>query len=126
MANPASEVVIEVRDLVKTFGRRAVLNGISFKVMRGETMVIMGGSGCGKSTLLRHLIGSMKPDAGSIRIFGEEITGMSEREMDGIRRRSRVLFQSGPLHRSRSARNVALPIEEHSRVEDPIVDLVIK
>jgi phospholipid/cholesterol/gamma-HCH transport system ATP-binding protein len=127
MANPASEVVIEVRDLVKTFGRRAVLNGISFKVMRGETMVIMGGSGCGKSTLLRHLIGSMKPDAGSIRIFGEEITPMSEREMDGVRRRFGVLFQSGALLQSLTVgENVALPIEEHSRVEDTIVDLVIK
>ena len=127
VANPASEVVIEVRDLVKTFGRRAVLNGISFKVMRGETKVIMGGSGCGKSTLLRHLIGSMKPDDGSIRIFGEEITAMSEREMDGVRRRFGVLFQSGALLQSLTVgENVALPIEEHSRVEDTIVDLVIK
>ncbi len=127
MANPDTEVVIEVRDLVKTFGPRTILNGISFKVMRGETMVIMGGSGCGKSTLLRHLIGSMKPDAGSIRIFGEEITGMSERAMDGIRRRFGVLFQSGALLQSLTVgENVALPIEEHSRVEDNIVDLVIK
>jgi phospholipid/cholesterol/gamma-HCH transport system ATP-binding protein len=90
-------------------------------------MVIMGGSGCGKSTLLRHLIGSMKPDAGSIRIFGEEITAMSEREMDGVRRRFGVLFQSGALLQSLTVgENVALPIEEHSRVEDTIVDLVIK
>ena len=127
VANPETEPVIEVRDLVKTFGQRTVLNGISFKVMRGETMVIMGGSGCGKSTLLRHLIGSMKPDAGSIRVFGEEITGMSEREMDGIRRRFGVLFQSGALLQSLTVgENVALPIEEHSRVEDTIVDLVIK
>jgi phospholipid/cholesterol/gamma-HCH transport system ATP-binding protein len=126
-AKPETEVVIEVRDLVKTFGRRTVLNGISFQVLRGETMVIMGGSGCGKSTLLRHLIGSMKPDAGSIRVFGEEITGMSEREMDGIRRRFGVLFQSGALLQSLTVgENVALPIEEHSRVDDAIVDLVIK
>ena len=126
-AKPETEVVIEVRDLVKTFGRRTVLNGISFQVLRGETMVIMGGSGCGKSTLLRHLIGSMKPDAGSVRVFGEEIIGISEREMDGIRRRFGVLFQSGALLQSLTVgENVALPIEEHSRVEDTIVDLVIK
>ena len=127
VASPETEPVIEVRDLVKTFGQRTILNGISFKVRRGETMVIMGGSGCGKSTLLRHLIGSMKPDAGSIRVFGEEITGMSEREMDGIRRRFGVLFQSGALLQSLTVgENVALPIEEHSRVEGNIVDLVIK
>ncbi len=127
VASPEIEPVIEVRDLVKTFGQRTILNGISFKVRRGETMVIMGGSGCGKSTLLRHLIGSMKPDAGSIRVFGEEITGMSEREMDGIRRRFGVLFQSGALLQSLTVgENVALPIEEHSRVEGNIVDLVIK
>jgi len=124
---PETEAVIEVRDLVKAFGRRTVLNGISFQVRRGETMVIMGGSGCGKSTLLRHLIGSMRPDAGSIRVFGEEIIGMSEREMDGIRRRFGVLFQSGALLQSLTVgENVALPIEEHSRVDDAIVDLVIK
>ena len=84
LASPETGPIIEVRDLVKTFGRRTVLNGISFKVLQGETMVIMGGSGCGKSTILRHLIGSMKPDAGSIRIFGEEITGMDQQGMDRI------------------------------------------
>ena len=127
LASPETGPVIEVRDLVRTFGRRTVLNGISFKVLRGETMVIMGGSGCGKSTVLRHLIGSMKPDSGSIRIFGEEIIGMDRREMDRIRRRFGVLFQSGALLQSLTVgENVALPIQEHSRVDDSIVDLIIK
>jgi len=127
LASPETGPIIEVRDLVKTFGRRTVLNGISFKVLQGETMVIMGGSGCGKSTILRHLIGSMKPDAGSIRIFGEEITGMDQQEMDRIRRRFGVLFQSGALLQSLTVgENVALPIQEHGRVGDTIVDLVIK
>ena len=127
LASPETGPIIEVRDLVKTFGRRTVLNGISFKVLQGETMVIMGGSGCGKSTILRHLIGSMKPDAGSIRIFGEEITGMDQQGMDRIRRRFGVLFQSGALLQSLTVgENVALPIQEHGRVGDTIVDLVIK
>jgi phospholipid/cholesterol/gamma-HCH transport system ATP-binding protein len=69
----------------------------------------------------------MKPDTGSIRIFGEEITGMDQREMDRIRRRFGVLFQSGALLQSLTVgENVALPIQEHSRVDDTIVDLVIK
>jgi phospholipid/cholesterol/gamma-HCH transport system ATP-binding protein len=125
--NQDTATVIEVQDVVKKFGQRGILNGISFRVRRGETLVIMGGSGCGKSTLLRHLIGSIKPDAGSIRIFGEEITGLSEPQMDRIRRRFGVLFQSGALLQSLTVgENVALPIQEHSLVEDSIVELMVK
>jgi phospholipid/cholesterol/gamma-HCH transport system ATP-binding protein len=125
--NTENDPIIEVRGVVKKFGQRTVLNGVSFRVLRGETLVIMGGSGCGKSTLLRHLIGSLKPDAGSIRIFGEEITDLSEVEMDRIRRRFGVLFQSGALLQSLTVgENVALPIQEHSRVDDAIVELMIK
>jgi phospholipid/cholesterol/gamma-HCH transport system ATP-binding protein len=75
------ETIIEVDNLVRRFGDRAVLDELSFNVHRGETLVIMGGSGCGKSTLLRHMIGSMKPTSGSVRLFGQEITGMKEREI---------------------------------------------
>jgi phospholipid/cholesterol/gamma-HCH transport system ATP-binding protein len=126
-ANPDSQPVIEVRDVVKKFGQRGILNGVSFRVQRGETLVIMGGSGCGKSTLLRHLIGVIKPDAGSIRIFGEEITGLSEPQMDRIRRRFGVLFQSGALLQSLTVgENVALPVQEHSIVDDSIVELIVK
>src|SRR6202035_4190457 len=89
--------VIEVSDLVRKFGDRVVLNDISFNVQRGETLVIMGGSGCGKSTLLRHIIGSMKPTSGSVKIFGQDITTMDEREIADIRRRFGMLFQSGAL-----------------------------
>lgn len=126
-ARPDTAPVIEVRDLVKTLGRRRVLDGLSFQVRRGETLVIMGGSGCGKSTVLRHLIGSLKPDSGSIRIFGEEITAMTNLELDGIRRRFGVLFQSGALLQSLTVgENVALPIQEHSHLDETIVDLMIK
>ena len=79
--------VIEVRDLVRKFGNRTVLNGVSFTVYKGDTMIIMGGSGCGKSTLLRHIIGSLKPTSGSIKIFGKETTKMSDRELDEFRLR---------------------------------------
>jgi phospholipid/cholesterol/gamma-HCH transport system ATP-binding protein len=125
--NQDSQPVIEVQDVVKKYGQRGILNGISFRVRRGETLVIMGGSGCGKSTLLRHLIGSIQPDAGSIRIFGEEITGLSEPQMDRIRRRFGVLFQSGALLQSLTVgENVALPIQEHSLVDESIVELIVK
>jgi len=92
-----------------------VINDISFNVRRGETLVIMGGSGCGKSTLLRHIIGSMKPTSGSVKIFGEEITTMNEREIASVRRRFGMLFQSGALLASLTVgENVALPLLQHT------------
>src|SRR5215210_7886727 len=92
--------VIEVTDLVREFHGRKVLNGISFKVFKGDTMIVMGGSGCGKSTLLRHVIGSMKPTSGSIKLFGEEITAMNDQHLAKVRRRFGMLFQSGALLQS--------------------------
>jgi len=107
--------VIEVSNLMRQFGDRTVLKDISFNVDRGETLVIMGGSGCGKSTLLRHIIGSMKPTSGSVKIFSEEITTMSEREIERIRKRFGMLFQSGALLASLTVgENVALPLEQHT------------
>jgi len=100
MSTPDGSPVIEVTDLVRDFHGRKVLNGISFKVMKGDTMIIMGGSGCGKSTLLRHVIGAMKPTSGSIKLFGEEITAMEEEDLARVRRRFGVLFQSGALLQS--------------------------
>ena len=119
--------VIEVTDLVRKFGERAVLRGISFKVFKGDTMIIMGGSGCGKSTLLRHINGTMKPTSGSIKIFGEEITGMNERELAHIRRRFGMLFQSGALLASMTVgENVSLPVTEHGKLDADIVELMVK
>ena len=104
-----------MNDLVRKFGDRAVINDISFKIHRGETLVIMGGSGCGKSTLLRHIIGSMKPTSGSVKIFGEEITTMKEREIENVRKRFGMLFQSGALLASLTVgENVALPLLQHT------------
>ena len=64
--------VIEVRDLVRKFGNRTILNGISFTVEKGDTMIIMGSSGCGESAVLRHIIGSLRPTSSTIKIFGRE------------------------------------------------------
>ena len=127
MMSESATPVIEVTDLVREFHGRKVLNGLSFKVMKGDTMIIMGGSGCGKSTLLRHIIGAMKPTSGSIKLFGEEITGMGEEDLARIRRRFGMLFQSGALLQSMTVgENVALPIVEHSKLDPSIVDLMVK
>ena len=113
--NPETEPVVEVAELSRKFGDRTVIDNLSFKIHRGETLVIMGGSGCGKSTLLRHIIGVMKPTAGSVKIFGEEITTMNDRKIDDVRRRFGMLFQSGALLASLTVgENVALPLEQHT------------
>jgi phospholipid/cholesterol/gamma-HCH transport system ATP-binding protein len=122
-----SEPVIEVKDLVRKFGNRTVLNGISFTVDKGDTMIIMGGSGCGKSTLLRHIIGSLMPTSGSIKLFGEEITTMKQQELEKMRLRYGMNFQFGALLQSLTVgENVALPLIENSHVDPSIVDLVVK
>ena len=72
------EVVISVKNLVKNFGSRRILNGVSLEIYQGETLVIMGGSGCGKSTFLRHLIGAVRPDSGEIWMFGGYVIGVTK------------------------------------------------
>lgn len=121
------DAVIEIRDLVRKFGSRTVLNGISFSVNKGDTVIIMGGSGCGKSTLLRHIIGAMKPTSGSIKLFGEEITTMPQRKLEKLRLRFGMNFQFGALLQSLTVgENVALPIIENSKVDPEIVELIVK
>ncbi|MEY2585227.1 MAG: phospholipid/cholesterol/gamma-HCH transport system ATP-binding protein [Verrucomicrobiota bacterium] len=112
---PNSPPIVEVTDLFRKFGERTVIDNLSFTIQPGETLVIMGGSGCGKSTLLRHIIGVMKPTAGSVKIFGQEITAMNDREIADIRRRFGMLFQSGALLASLTVgENVALPLLQHT------------
>ena len=124
--NANAENIIEVTDLGRKFGDRAVLDDISFNVQRGDTLVIMGGSGCGKSTLLRHMIGSMKPTSGCVKLFGEEITTMKERELERVRLRFGMLFQSGALLASLTVgENVALPLLQHTdKTPDEIEEIV--
>jgi phospholipid/cholesterol/gamma-HCH transport system ATP-binding protein len=125
--NANGEQIIEVADLVRKFGDRAVLDDISFNVQRGETVVIMGGSGCGKSTLLRHMIGSMKPTSGSVKLFGEEITSMMERDLERVRLRFGMLFQSGALLASLTVgENVALPLLQHTNKSPDEIEEIVK
>jgi phospholipid/cholesterol/gamma-HCH transport system ATP-binding protein len=122
-----SPYILEVRNLSRSFGSRKVLCDVSFKVKRGEILIIMGGSGCGKSTLLRHIIGSLKPDSGEVFIKGIEITKLDDRGMAKVRKHFGMLFQTGALFNSLSVGdNVALPILESSDVSASIAELVVK
>ncbi len=126
---PASQIepVISLRDLRVSYGEREILHGISFDVVRGETLVILGGSGSGKSTLLRTLVGLEKPSAGEIWIKGRDLAKISAAEMDEIRRKIGMSFQGGALFGSMTVgENVALPLREHTRLEDSTIEIILR
>ncbi|MCA9396691.1 MAG: ATP-binding cassette domain-containing protein, partial [Candidatus Omnitrophica bacterium] len=121
------EPLIKVESLRKSFGNREVLKGINLEIYPGETMVIMGGSGCGKSTLLRHLIGQIQPDSGTVSFGGKKLAGLKESEMDKIRLRFGMSFQSSALFDSLTVgENVALPLKEHTDLDDSVIKIVVK
>jgi phospholipid/cholesterol/gamma-HCH transport system ATP-binding protein len=102
---------VEVRDLRKSFGDQRVLNGISLNVSHGQTVAVLGRSGTGKSVLLKLLVGLQAPDSGSIRIAGEEITGLDPDALNRIRKQMGFLFQQAALYDSLTVEpNVAFPL----------------
>lgn len=120
------EVVVEVKELVKNFGERTVLDGVNLKIHRGETFVIMGGSGCGKSTLLRHMIGNLKPTSGRCSLLGEDITDLHGEELDSVRKKIGMSFQSSALFDSMTvSENVSLPLKEHTKLEQNVIDIMV-
>ncbi len=126
---PAShtESVISLRNLRVSYGEREILHGISFDVVRGETLVILGGSGSGKSTLLRTLVGLEKPSAGEIWIKGRDLAKTSAADMDEIRTRIGMSFQGGALFGSMTVgENVALPLREHTHLEDSTIEIILR
>jgi len=110
-----AEPVIEVVEVWKSFDTVQVLRGVSFVLVRGETLVVMGGSGSGKTVLLRLVAGLIRPEAGQIRVFGRSIEHLSEEQLLPIRRRMGYVFQGAALFDSLSVReNVAYPLREHT------------
>ncbi len=112
--------MIRIRGLARRLGRRQVLNGIDLDIPTGETLVILGRSGTGKSVLLKHIIGLMTPDAGTIEVDGQIVTGLQERDLNEVRKRFGLLFQGAALFDSMSVGdNVGLPLREHTRMSEP-------
>jgi phospholipid/cholesterol/gamma-HCH transport system ATP-binding protein len=125
--SPASEPMISLRDLHVSYGDQEILHGISFDVMPGETMVILGGSGSGKSTLLRTLVGLEKPSSGECWIKGKNTAALSRAEMDEIRKKMGMSFQGGALFGSMTVgENVALPLQEHTKLEDSTIEIILR
>jgi len=111
---------ILLKNLCKSFGAQKVLNGIDLEVARGETLSVLGQSGTGKSVLLKLIMGLQQPDSGSIRILGQEITGLARVPMNGIRKKIGFLFQNAALYDSLTVeQNVAFPLERHSDSSGP-------
>jgi phospholipid/cholesterol/gamma-HCH transport system ATP-binding protein len=119
--------MISIRDLRVSYGEREILHGVTFDVLRGETMVILGGSGSGKSTLLRTLVGLEQPTSGEIWIRGKNTANMTPEERAETRKKMGMSFQSGALFGSMTVgENVALPLKEHTRLADSTVDIMLR
>src|SRR6266852_2037757 len=105
--------MIKVCSLKKRIGQQEILRGVDLEVATGETLAIIGRSGGGKSVLLKHLVGLMQPDTGEIWIQGQNIIGMSERQLGEIRKKVGILFQGGALFDSMTVEeNIAFPLRE--------------
>lgn len=116
------EPIIQVRDLVFRYGRRTILDGISFDVPRGSFTAFMGPSGAGKTTVLRLISGQLRPDSGSIRINGVEISHMSQNELFRFRRNIGVLLQNGALFTDLTVfENIATPLREHTDLPEALI-----
>jgi len=114
-----TETKIRVANIHKSFGENRVLQGANLEVRRGESMVVIGGSGSGKTVLIKCIIGLIQPDEGEIYVDGEEISSLSEREMNEVRKKFGMLFQGGALFDSLTVwENVGFGLRQHRRLGD--------
>ena len=119
--------LVRIENIHKSFGDRKILNGINIEIKEGETLVIMGGSGGGKSTLLRCIVGLLRPDEGHIFIGDGEMTSPNEDVRNEVRKTFGMLFQYSALFNSLSVgENVALPLKEHTNLDDEIINIIMK
>src|SRR5215470_11021454 len=129
MEDPGQQAaaVITLRDLRVNYGEREILHGINLEVMRGETLVILGGSGSGKSTLLRALVGLERPASGEIWLKGKNLATIPDAEMNEIRKKIGMSFQGSALFGSMTVgENVALPLREHTHLEESTIEIILR
>lgn len=111
--------MIQVRDLKKSFGPQPILDGVSFGIEKGESLVIIGRSGGGKSVLLKHIIGLLRPDSGQVVIDDEDITHLNERELIRVRSKFGMVFQGAALFDSMTvAENVSFALRREKKFSE--------
>src|SRR5437588_8537738 len=116
MSNQTNDSPIVIEGLRKAFGEQKVLDGINLKVAKGETVAVLGRSGGGKSVFLKLLIRLQTSDSGSIRIAGQEITKLNEKQLNDVRKKIGFLFQQAALYDSLTVEeNVAFPLKRHTK-----------
>jgi phospholipid/cholesterol/gamma-HCH transport system ATP-binding protein len=116
-----NEPILEMKDVVKFYGDKLVLDGVSFEIFKGETKIIIGASGSGKSTILKLMAGLERPDEGTIFVHGQDITHLNEQELTAVRQRIGMVFQESALFDSMTVReNVAFRLYEEDAPEDEI------
>ena len=113
-----SGTLIDLRGVRKTLGGQKVLEGIDLRIAHGETVVIMGRSGAGKSVILKHMVGLMTPDSGEVYFDGRRLDVMDRHELQQVRKRMGMLFQSAALFDSMSVGdNVSLGLRKHTSLD---------
>ncbi len=123
----AKDKVIEVKNLGVTFDEDTILTDVSFDVFQGEVTVILGSSGSGKSTVLRHLLSLYPIQQGSISILGKDLESITEDEQLALYLQMGVFYQNGALLNSMTVgENVALPLKQHTRLSDAIIEDVVR
>ena len=111
----SGEAIIQVRDLTNQFGAQVVHQHLDLDLYRGEVLGVVGGSGTGKSVLLRTIVGLRQPNAGTVRVFGEDLLTLASGRRSELERRFGVLYQRGALFSSLTVlENIALPLIEHA------------
>jgi phospholipid/cholesterol/gamma-HCH transport system ATP-binding protein len=123
----AQAPILSIRDLRVAYGEREILHGVSFDVLAGETVVILGGSGSGKSTLLRTLVGLESPTSGEVIVRGKNLVHLSEEDWRELRQHIGISFQSGALFGSMTVgENVALPLLEHTELDPATIEIMVR
>jgi phospholipid/cholesterol/gamma-HCH transport system ATP-binding protein len=119
--------MIEMRDIHKVFDNKHVLRGVNMRVEKGESLVVIGGSGSGKSVLLKHIIGLLKPDSGTVLVKSAELSRLSEDELNEVRKKFGMLFQSAALFDSMKVwENVGFGLKQHTHMrEEEIKEIAI-
>jgi phospholipid/cholesterol/gamma-HCH transport system ATP-binding protein len=117
-AKPA-EVVISIKGLKKSFGKKHVLKNINLQLQRGQNLVVLGRSGTGKSVTIQCIVGMLKPDAGTVKVLGQDVAELGEKELKQLRIKIGFLFQSGALYDSMTVReNLEFPLTRILKLTD--------